>query len=219
MMRDCEDEEKIDLYLKGKLSDAGSAEFEEHFFNCPECFRKMEERAEILDVIRRRGASIFVPAADDRREPRVSLWGRAAAALTTRRWVAAAVGAAVLLVVVLGVVPRFKSHAPEFALSGDETVRGESLVLVAPVGRAPAAPAAFEWKAVPSAAEYHLTLSSGSTVIWTTTVPEARVALPPDIKSGLRAGGHYSWQVKAYSAQGTLLAASPKEAFEFSDLN
>lgn len=215
-MRKCRDEEKIDLYLKGKLSDAESAGVEEHYFNCQSCFQKIQERAEIMDVIQRRGASIFSPAADRRPELGVSLWDKAAAFLTPRQWVAAAVSAALLLVVVLGVVPRFRSHAPEFALSGDETVRGESLVLLAPLGQTKAAPAEFEWKAIPAAAEYQVALSSGPNVIWTTATQETKVVLPLVIKTALKAGVDYSWQIKAFSAQGTLLAASPKEAFKFS---
>jgi len=215
-MRKCKDEENIDLYLKGGLSEAESAAFEEHYFNCPACFRKMGERAEIVDVIRSRGASIFAPEAQQGPEPRVSLWGRAAAALTARRWITAAVGAAALLIVVLGVVPRFRSRAPQFVLSGNETVRGESLVLFAPLGRLTAAPGEFAWKPVPAASEYRVTLSSGTEVIWTTTILETKATLPADIRAALRAGVSYSWQVKAYSAQGTMIAASPREAFEFS---
>ena len=215
-MKRCEAEEKIDLYLKGKLSDSEIAGFEDHYFNCPACFQKMKERAEIMAVIQRRGAYIFSSAGERRLEPRVSLWGRAAAWLTPRQWVAAAVSAALLLVVVLGVVPRLTRHAPEFALTEEETIRGESLVVLSPFGETKAVPAAFEWKGVAGASEYQLTLTSGVEVVWRTSSREARVALPLDVKTALKAGVRYSWQVKAYSAQGTLLASSSKVAFNFS---
>lgn len=211
-MKKCPYEEKIDLYLRGKLSETESAQFEEHYFSCPPCFQKTSERNELIEVIQRRGAFIFDPAASRRPEPRISLGEKVAAFLTPRRWVTAAVTAALLLVVALAVAPRFKSHGPDFVFTGDETVRGESLAVLSPRGDVKAVPDSFEWKALNAAAEYQVTLS-GLETLWTTTTQETKIALPEDLKNKLKAGS-YTWQVKAYSAQGTLLAASPKVLFK-----
>ncbi len=214
-MKKCPHEEKVDLYLRGKLSESESAEFEEHYFNCPPCFQKTSERSELIEVIQQRGAFIFEPATLRRPKPRISLGVKVAAFLTPRQWVAAAVTAAALLVVALALVPRFKSHGPDFTFTGDETVRGESLAVLSPLGDVKAVPDRFEWKALSAAAEYQVTLS-GLETLWTTTTQETKIALPEALKNKLKAGS-YTWQVKAYSAQGTLLATSPKVEFKISN--
>jgi len=214
-VRKCPDDEKIDSYLRRKLSEADAAQFEEHYFNCPSCFQKTSERNKLMDVIKHQGAYIFAPTAARKPEPKISFGEKIAAFLTPRQWVAAAVTAALLLVVVLGVVPRFKSQGPNFVFTGDETVRGESLAVLSPVGEVQAVPASLAWTALNSAAEYQVSLS-GPETLWTKTTTETTIALPEEVKNKMKAGS-YVWQVKAYSAQGALLAASPKIEFKISN--
>jgi hypothetical protein len=213
-MRKCEYEGQIDRYLMNKLSESEKIQFEEHYFNCPSCFQKTVECNELLETIKNKGASLFVPSP---KEAHISLWEKVVSFLTPRQWIAAAVSAALLVVVVLGVVPRLKTHSPDFVFTGEETVRGESLVLVSPRGNLSAPPVYFEWKSFGENTEYLITLTlSGQEKLWSQTTPETKIAIPEDIKNKLKASGIYSWQVKAYSPQGTMLASSPKVTFKIS---
>jgi hypothetical protein len=217
-MRKCSQEEKIDLFLAGKMTEAESAQFEEHYFNCPSCFQKTYERNELMAFIHNEGDTIFAPVAESQPvEAKVRLWDKVAALLTPRQWVTAAVTAGLLLVIVIGVAPLFKNSAPQFTLSGDQTVRGESLALVAPSGDLSAAPAAFSWKAVRGAVEYTVILMSGSETLWTATTPDSSLVLPDGVKGKLAAGAVYTWQVKAYSGQGTLITASAVTSFKIAN--
>lgn len=217
-MRKCPHEVKIDTYLAGKLGETESVEFEDHYFNCPPCFQKTYERNELMTFIRREGDSVFATVPAPKPAPaKVSLWDRVGALLTPKQWVTAAVTAALLLVVVLGVAPRLHRTVPAFTFSGDETVRGETLALLSPSGDVAAAPATFSWKPVRGTVEYTITLASGSETLWTATTPDATITLPDGVKAKLAAGAAYSWQVKAYAAQGTLLATSAKTAFKIAN--
>jgi hypothetical protein len=217
-MRKCPHEDKIDSYLARKLSEVESAQFEDHYFNCPPCFQKTYERNELMTFIRREGDSVFAAVPAPKPAPaKVSLWDKVGALLTPKQWVTAAVTAALLLVVVLGVAPRLHRTVPVFTFGGDETVRGETLALLSPSGAVTTAPATFSWKAVRGAVEYTLTLASGSETLWTATTPDATIALTEGVKANLAAGTAYSWQVKAYAAQGTLLATSVKTTFKIAN--
>ena len=198
-----------------KLSDSEIAEFEEHYFNCPSFFAKIRERNEIMEVMKQKGAFLIAPESGRQTEPRIALGRKVAAFLTPRQWAAVAVAGALLIFVFWGIMPRLKDRAPEFVFTGDETVRGESLVLLAPQGNVKSAPFYFEWKAL-DAAEYQVTLF-GLGMHWTRTTSETRIVLPDDVRSKLESGRSYSWQVKAYSPQGILLAASAKASFTVSD--
>jgi len=217
-MTSCLQEGKIDAYLMGKLSQAESDAFEDHYFNCPSCFQKTYARNELVDVIKYRGASIFAP--EEERAPavetaKVPIWKKITAFLSPRPWVAVAAAAAVLLVVIVGVVPRSNPSAPVFSAIEDATVRGASIETIAPAGAQAKAPAGFSWKAVAGAAEYGVSLFKGSELIWsaTTAGADVRIALPDGLAKGFETGAVYAWQVKAYSAQGTMLSASARTEF------
>ena len=216
-MKSCEQEGKIDAYLLRKLSQAESDAFEDHYFNCPACFQKTYARNELVDVIKYKGASIFAPEEEARRPvvetPKVPVWDRIMAFLTPRPWVAVAAAAAVLLVVIVGVVPRSNPSAPVFSAIEDTTVRGASIETIDPAGAQAQAPAAFTWKAAAGASEYGVSLFKGSELVWSGTARDVRIALPESVVKGLEAGAAYAWQVKAYSAQGTMLSASARVEF------
>jgi hypothetical protein len=210
-MKTCRDQDLIDRYLMGKLGEAENTRFEEHYFDCRACFEMTRERGAVLDVIKQRGDMIFAPAT--RPEAKASPWEKVAAFFAPRQWAAAALAAAVLLVVGLGVLPQFKSSAPEFVFTGDETVRGETLELLNPPGNVTLPPETLGWKAVGGAAEYSVVLTQEAETLWTATTAETKIAFPKNIREKLAAGRSYRWQVKAYSAEGTLIAASPKSQF------
>jgi len=58
-MKKCQFEDHIDSYLLNKLGQEDRDIFEEHYFNCPTCFPKMQERDEIISAIKARGVWIF----------------------------------------------------------------------------------------------------------------------------------------------------------------
>jgi len=213
-MNACQHEEKIDEYLKGELSPAEAARFEEHYFNCPSCFYRTREQSELLGLIRRAKEEIFSPAERDVRRRGEGL-KRIRGDLAPRRWMAVAATAALALAAGLLIVPMLKRASPGLVFDGDPAVRGELLSVIAPRGEGKAAPASLEWRPLGSAAEYQVTLS-GANLDWTTTTKETKIALPPDIKAALKSGS-YVWQVKAYSAQGIRLASSLKIEFRIAD--
>ena len=212
-MNTCPDEDRIGRYLTGRLSEREAEEIEEHYFNCPLCFRKISERSELVDVIRKRGAEIFEGTVI-RPQGRASLGKKIAAVLVWKHGIAAA-AAAVLLIVALALIPEFTGRGPALVSTGDETVRSETLALLSPLGEAKAAPASFEWKALRAAAEYHLSVS-GPETLWSTITAATKAELPENIRGGMKPGS-YRWQVKAYSAQGALLSASGEAEFRIVD--
>ena len=48
-------EHLIDEYLLGKLKPEDQAEFEEHYFICPACFAKLDQKSEIVRVLKKEG--------------------------------------------------------------------------------------------------------------------------------------------------------------------
>ncbi len=215
-MKKCKHEEIIDLYLLDKLSENEKWKFEDHYFNCPSCFQKTVERQTLIETVQKQGAYIFASEAASRATERVPWTERALSFLTPRQWVAAGVSAALILIVVLAVVPMFKPHGPEFVFTGDQTVRGAAIDAISPAGGVSSAPAYIEWKALGEDVEYRVTLSNHK-VIWTGTTQDTKVALPEDVKAQLKPGERYSWQVKAYSSKGTLLAVSRVAQFTISE--
>lgn len=210
-MKTCDYEARIDKYLLGKLETKESAEFEEHYFNCSSCFKKLAERDEVIGVLKR-DRSVF--AAEERpaiEAKRTAWYDRAFAFLTPRQW-AFAGAAAALLVAVLTVTPLFRSAPPEFVLNGEDTLRGGSLTLISPVIDIGSVPAFFEWKSLGQDVEYMVSIYNGK-LLWKTTTRNNRISLPNEVKALMIAGTKYSWQVKAFSPQGTLIAVSSRVQF------
>ena len=215
-MKKCDYEENIDLYLLNKLSENEKWKFEDHYFNCPSCFQKTVERHALIETVKNQGAYIFPPETARQVAERMPWTEKVLSYLTPRQWVAAAVSAALIIVAVLIVVPGSKQNTPEFVFTGDQTVRGASIDAIGPAGGLSSAPAFIEWKALGEDVEYKVTLSNHK-VIWTGTTQDTRIALPEEVKSQLKPGERYSWQVKAYSQKGTLLALSRVSQFTITE--
>jgi anti-sigma factor RsiW len=157
-MKKCLYADQIDDYLFNKLEGGAREQFEEHYFNCPDCFREMEERETVISTIKSRGAWIFKPESVPAQRHWVPAWKRAVASFAPRQWATVGVAAAALLFVVLGVLPRFRSAGPEFVLSDTEVVRGESLTLMSPIIDVRSVPTFFEWKSLAQDVEYKISL-------------------------------------------------------------
>ena len=214
-MKKCKHEDLIDGYLINKISEGERQEFEEHYFNCSSCFRKMAERNEILDVLKK-DRTVFAAEERPAIESLAPAWyQKALAALAPRQW-ALAGAAAAILVAVLVIAPLLRNGSPQFTLGEADTVRGSSLTLISPVIDINSVPAYFEWRKLGDDVEYQVSIYN-STLLWKTTTAEGRVSLPDDIKARMIAGHRYSWQVKAFSKTGTLIAVSSRVQFTISE--
>jgi hypothetical protein len=87
------------------------------------------------------------------------------------------------------------------------------LTLIAPQGGIPKSPGKLAWNPVAGAAEYTI-IVEGIEPTWTASTRDTSIGVPADIASRFVPGKSYSWRVKAYTAQGLLLAASAKTAFQ-----
>ena len=210
-MAECKHDELIDRYLLNRMGEGERNEFEEHYFNCASCFAKMAERDEVIGVLKRE-RSVFAAEERPAIETRTAAWyDRVVAFFTPKQWVLAGAAAA-LLVAVLTFTPLLRNTPPEFVLNGEETVRGGSLTLISPVIDINAVPAYFEWKKLGEDVEYQVSIYNAK-LLWKTSTTDNTVSLPDDVKSRMVAGQRYSWQVKAFSKQGTLIAVSSRVQF------
>jgi len=211
-MRKCLFADQIDDYLLNRLEGEAREQYEEHYFNCPSCFRQMEERDALVSTIKSRGAWIFKERATGQREW-VPAWKRALSSFTPRQWATVGVAAAALLLVVFGVLPQFRDSSPRFVLVENDVARGTALTLMSPIIDVRAVPAFFEWKAVGQVAEYKISLYNGG-LLWSATTKDSRIAIPEETRRQMLPGQRFAWQVRAFSSSGTLIAVSSKVQFQ-----
>lgn len=213
-MKKCNYENMIDDYLFDRLDDKQKEIFEEHYFNCPLCYERLEERSEMIAVIKTQGSEIFRDVYAPARTRR-TLLEPVLAFLTPRQWAVAAVSAALILVVAIGIIPNLKTGSPEFFIN-DDLVRGSSITLISPViDNLNQVPSEFRWQALGENTEYKLFIYHEEDLIWSTTTTDNSVTLSEDIKDLMAPGKKYSWQVKAFSPEGTLIAVSSRVQFNF----
>jgi hypothetical protein len=214
-MTKCKFEDTIDNYLLNNLAEAEKEEFEEHYFNCSQCFEKVVARNEMIQVIKAKGAKIFrdeyVAA-----EVKGTAWlEKVWSFFTPRQWAAAAAAAALVAVVVFGVFPRYRGTPLQFYINEEDTVRGGSITLISPIIDIKSVPSYFEWKKLGDDLEYKISIYNQK-LLWSASTKENRISLPEEVKKIMIAGEKYSWQVKAFSPKGTLIAVSSKVQFKFS---
>ncbi len=212
-MKQCLFEGQIDDYLLNRLEGDAKERFEEHYFNCTGCFAQLQERDELVSAIKAKGAWLFARE----RQPEVKGWaaalGKMTDWLTPRQWATAAISAAVILFTVFGALPLLRHQTPQFTLSDSEVVRGRSLSLITPLIDVKAVPPYFEWAKLANAAEYKISIYNGA-LLWSASTADTRIAVPEEVKLKIVAGRAYAWQVKAFSANGTLVAVSSRVRFQ-----
>lgn len=213
-MKKCDFENLIDEYLLDRLDESQKEKFEEHYFNCSQCFKMMEERSEMIAVIKTQGSEIFrdvyAPA-----KTRRSVLAPVLAFLTPRQWAMAAVSAALIIVVAIGIIPNLKTSSPEFFIN-DDLVRGSSITLISPViDNLQQVPSEFRWQSLGENSEYKLFIYHQEELLWSTTTTDNFVTLSENVKALMVPGEKYSWQVKAFSPEGTLIAVSSRVQFNF----
>ena len=216
-MRNCKFEDIIDNYLLGRLSEPDREKFEEHYFNCPDCFQEMAQRDELISVVKTKGYELFHDELLAEEPRRIPWYESALSYLTPRQWAVAAVSAALLLVVIFGVIPSLRTTAPQFFINED-LVRGESITLISPVIDINIVPYQFKWKSHGENVEYKIYLYN-ERLLWTTTTKENSIILPDEVRKMMTADEEYSWQVKAFSPEGSLIAVSSRVQFKVVSYN
>jgi len=210
-MRKCKFEYLIDDYLLNKLSENEKKKFEEHYFDCHQCFKKMVEKDEIISVVKNKGNVIFQDIYAPEKVKRVPLFERFVDFVTPKQWAMAAASAALVLIFVFGILPSLKTISPHFSINED-LVRGGSVTLISPVINIKTVPPQFRWKSEGKDLEYKIYIYN-HTLLWSTSTKNNYIFLPEDIKKLMVAGKRYSWQVKAFSPEGTLIAVSSRVQF------
>ncbi len=208
-MRHPDYEAQIEPYLLGRLSPEETGRFEDHYFNCPSCFRMTAERATLLEAVKAAGPGLAASNGREERQPAgTGGWPR------RKTFVGWAAAGAVLLIIAATVMilPRRGQEPPDYARVGSDIVRGETLAIISPQGALTAAPEVFSWKAVAGAVEYAFVLE-GIDPVWMATTRDTSIKTRADVRDRLRPGRAFSWKVKAYSAEGILLAASAEASF------
>lgn len=214
-MRKCKFEDMIDGYLLNRLGRGDREAFEEHYFNCPSCFEKLQERDLVIRTIKNHPEVLTQES--EARQPFFSrLKTELATLFTPRQLVLAGVTAVLVLVVIFALVPRPQIPSPNFYLTDEETVRGSSITLISPVIDMRQVPASFEWKKLGENVEYQVSIYNHE-LLWKATTKENHITLPEEVRAKMVPGEKYSWQVKAFSADGTLIAVSSKVQFKIAD--
>lgn len=213
-MSKCKFEDLIDGYLLNRLSEGDKEAFEEHYFNCSSCFEKLQERDVIIRTIKNNPALL-----EEKEEVRSSVLAglrrELASFLTVRQLAFAGVTALLVMIIIFAILPRGQAPAPNFFLTDEETVRGSSITLISPVIDMNQVPSSFEWKKLGDNIEYQISIFNGQ-LLWKATTKENRITLPDEIKARMVPGEKYSWQVKAFGPDGTLMAVSSRVQFKIS---
>jgi hypothetical protein len=212
-MKKCQFEDHIDRYLLNKLEGEDRDIFEEHYFNCPSCFQKMQERDEIISAIKARGVWIFKEELGPAKKALVPAFEKITTFFTPRQWATVAAAAVLLLVTIFGVLPQFRSSAPRFVLSENDVARGKTLSLISPIIDVKTAPVFFEWTELGGDVEYKIYVSNHG-LIWKAVTKDTKITVPDEIRQLMIPGENYSWQVRAFSTKGTLIAVSSRVQFQ-----
>jgi hypothetical protein len=212
-MRNCKYEEFIDNYLFNRLSEEEREAFERHYFDCPVCFAQMKEKETLISAIKTQGHKIFQDVEQEEAQ-RMPLLEQITAFLTPKQWALATATAALLLVVALTVVPNLTTTQPEFFVN-DDVVRGGSIKLISPVITVDAFPSEFRWESLGEDVEYKIEIFNHN-LMWSATTTEDHIDLPDEVKNRMVNGEKYSWQVKAFSKEGAMIAVSSRVQFPVS---
>ncbi len=212
-MKMCKCEHLIDDYLFDRLDDEKKKKFEEHYFNCPYCFEKMVGRDELISLIKQKGDVIFQDEYVVEEEKGATWLEKIASFFTPKQWALIPVYTALLLIVVFIFIPYFKPAPPQFFIS-EEKVRGESITLISPVIDIKIVPSKFEWKDSDEDVEYKIYIYDDGEKLWASTTKDNFIVLPEKVRKRMTLGEKYSWEVKAFSPEGTLIAISSKVHFK-----
>jgi len=210
-MKKCSYEDLIDDYLFNRLSKEKKEEFEEHFFNCPRCFEQIKEKNELISVVKDNADTIFKDIRIE--EESKNRWrDKITEFLSPKPLISAAVTAVLILVIVFAVIPNITKGPPDFIMS-DDALRGNSITLISK-----AIPSEFRWEDLGRDVEYKVYIYNDE-LLWEKSTQNNTISLPQEVKTKMVPGKSYSWQVKAFSPEGTLISASSKVQFTWQKVN
>lgn len=218
-MSRCRYEDLIDGYLLNKLDAEEAERFEEHLFNCSQCFARLEEREQIIEAIKAQGPALIENL--EREQPRLARWADDLwLAIANRQWLVAPALAALLIIAFLIFSPFSKEQPPSFVLNGENVIRGHAINLISPIIDVTQPPHFFEWKKQGENLEYKISLyDSHNKLLWSSTTRETHITLPEEIRLQMKPNEKYSWQVKAIAPSGTLVAVSSRVQFMIKNNN
>jgi hypothetical protein len=190
---------------------------EEHMQVCPGCqtewsmFKQFEagevrpEEREAVDFIVR---TVRARRVAERKE-RVtlhSLWQR----LWTPAWMGGAAVAMAALILTVGVVTQWRArHSTSEVFSDNQTLRSQSVEFTTPLRDITQAPTTIQWKPVPGANNYAVTLNEvDGTRIFYTNVTSTLLSLPDDTRKLLTQGRVLLLSVTASDASAREIARS-----------
>lgn len=211
-MRKCTSESIIDDYLLNRLEEDEKQRYEEHYFNCSSCFQEIEARAELISAVKAKGIEIFSEAPLTPDPSKVPWATRLTGLMAPRVWTSATASVALVLILVLGILPSLKTRAPQFFVN-DDLVRGDAITLISPVIDVKNVPSKFKWSSLGRDVEYKIYIYNDK-LLWTSSTQDSYIMLPNEVKEKMKAGEKYSWQVKAFSPQGSLQSISSRVHFK-----
>ena len=192
----CTDErtgQLIGSYELGLLSKQERKSFEAHVLKCDHCFQDLYRTAPVVSVMKTGGAATVPAGAGPRR------W---------RAW-SLMVGAAAAVLLLVYVAGTFGPEEPQERLRGTEQ---GSVVVYAPIGEVPK-PTELDWKIVPPATSYEVTITTREgELIWKGTAQAPPITLPGPVRDKLEPRGSYVWHVEAFGEEGQSWS-SPKTTF------
>lgn len=219
-MKNCNSKVQIDDYLFNRLDEDKKEEFEKHYFNCPSCFKKMAERNELIAVVKSKGQTIFKDEYIAEAAKGETWLEKITSFLTPRQWAFSTVSAALLLVAIFYVIPNLKTTTPQFYINEDAfAVRtaNNKITLISPIIDTKTVQSRFEWDFEEREnVEYKVYIYNNGDTLWSGTTTENFIVLSEQEQAKLlmKAGEQYSWQVKAFSPEGTIISISGKVRFK-----
>lgn len=214
-----------EAYLPGaELSDAERARIEAHARACPACAAERELARGFAEPVRTEAdneaivqklqasapwharaasSSNVTPIGGRRARRRRSFMGLP---LAMAAGILIATGAALQL---LG------PHAPPIGAPGSgNALRGAAIEVVAPAGDVREVPRELDWRAVPDATSYRVSIVGvDGEPLWNETVTGSPAMLPATAANALHGAVLYRWQVEALDANGARIAWSKPTEF------
>ena len=210
-MKKCTHSGLIDDYLLGRLDESKIESFEEHYFNCPDCFKELKQRSEILSVIKEKGSKLFQNLEEPMSTRRPSFLDKLWSFFTPKQWVVTGISAVLIVFLAVGIAPILKKPSSKFFVN-DDIVRGESIKLISPVIDMNTVPSQLTWEKSGEDVEYKIYLYAAQP-IWTATTKDSTISVPAEIQLQMIPGQKYTWQVKAFSPEGVLISVSSQVQF------
>ena len=196
--------EIIEKYVKGKLSDHEREAFDEHCFNCEQCFRELMFYQETAELIRREGKTVFSDylVKSDRKKSNTfkNTFNQIFRFLTVKPWrtgIASAGLAVVVLIFILrqpaSVPSKNYETLPYFEEILSDVSRSESVTVLSPqVGAVVQNKPLFKWEGLEEERIYLIILDNQGNELFRFTTDKNQFKLSKKLNPGL-----YYWKLES----------------------